>query len=404
MHNSTLPPGSGAPVPKRIAFYADDPGEGGMAIYTHAMTCALARSGLDVTCIQSKIESPLQDIQRGLGVKHHWLPFQTRTDFSRTALDSRDAQQAFAAVRPDVVVFANCDPTSHIAAKNVAIEQRIPYIVEGYVYPIQRINPKITWCLPHAAEGYRRAKAVIAVSQENLNLLHRDFGLPQKKGQVIHFGRPAEYFRPPDVSVRQSLRRELGAGPEDVLCLTVGRLVPIKGYDCLLAAVEKLRSKPVWRRLRFAWIGKGKLEPQLRAGIEKLGVGNRVHLLGHRLDMVNWFDASDVFILASRCEGMPLSIMEAMAKGLPVIASSVSGIPEELGPTGRLVTSPVSDPTVTASEIAAILEAWAADPDLRRSLGHAGKARAETMFREERMVEQTMRLLALKRDRSEHHS
>ena len=162
---------------KRIAFYTDDPGEGGVAVYVHSMVCALAR-GIDVTCIQSQADGPLQAIQRQLGVKHQWLPYNTRSDFPRTASNVSDAEQAYAAVRPDVVVFANCDPFSSLAAKNFAIQKEIPFvIVEGYVVTPKTITPMSPGACRFTADQYQRAKAVITVSQENLDLLHRHYGL-----------------------------------------------------------------------------------------------------------------------------------------------------------------------------------------------------------------------------------
>ncbi len=375
---------------KRIAFYTDDPGEGGVAIYNHAMVCGLAKAGLNVSCIQTKNEGPLWEIEAALGVQHHWLPFHSRQDYARTAIYHGDAKEAFAILRPDVVVFANCGPFSHIAAKQVAIEQNIPYIiVEGYAYPVE-IDPEIVWRMHFTVEQYRKAKAVIAVSQQTLGLMHSDYGVQAGKGDVIHYGRPAEYFQPVDESVRQSLRGELGVGPEDVLCLTVARTVKMKGYDCLATAMRQLKQMSIWKNLHFVWIGSGNEETALREWAQKGGVADRVHMLGHRWDVAKWLDACDLFILPSRAEGMPLSIMEAMAKGLPVMASAVSGVPEELGTTGRLLTAPVMDEIKqTVADIVSTLESWATNPDLRRSIGAAGKARAELMFREERMVQQT---------------
>jgi glycosyltransferase involved in cell wall biosynthesis len=379
---------------KRIAFYTDDPCDGGVAIYVHAMTCAMAGMGLDVSVIQTQADGPLQQAQRGLGVKHHWLPFDTRTDAMSNLTNHQACEQAYAAVWPDVIVFANRDPMSNIAAKAVAIQQSIPFVVvEGFAYPVLQVTSATAVYLHFVREHYARANAVIAVSKETLKLLHTYFGLPEGKGEVIHYGRPAEYFRPPDPGVRDSLRRELGVGPEVVLCLTVGRLAYVKGYDCLLMALEQLRNKSVWKNLHFAWIGGGEQEQEIREKLNKLSVADRVHVLGQRWDMVAWYDASDIFVLPSRYEGMPLSIMEAMAKGLPVLASAVSGIPEEMGETGRQLTSPVVNEARAAAEIASTLERWVPDRQLRRSLGQAARARAEAMFRQERMVEQTMAVI-----------
>jgi glycosyltransferase involved in cell wall biosynthesis len=379
---------------KRIAFWTDDHSQGGVATYVDAMSCALARMGLDVTVVQSHVDGPRQATQRELGVKHHWLPYDTRKDANRTANNRQDAEEAYAAIRPDVLVFANCDPASHIAAKSVAIGQGIPYIVvEGYAYAVQEPAPAYARCIQIATEHYRQAKAVIAVSDDNLNLLHTYFGLPPGKGEVIHYGRPEVFFRPADPAVRASQRCELGIDSQDVLCLTVGRLEHVKGYDCLLVAVKELQRMPVWKHLHFVWIGGGDLEQEIRGWLEKMVISDHVHMLGQQPDVIPWYDASDLFILPSRFEGMPIAIMEAMAKGLPVVASAVGGIPEELGPTGRQLTSPLSDAAATVTEIVSTLEAWASDPALRRSAGQASQARAREMFREDRMVDQTLSVI-----------
>ncbi|MBE9037329.1 glycosyltransferase [aff. Roholtiella sp. LEGE 12411] len=90
---------------------------------------------------------------------------------------------------------------------------------------------------------------------------------------------------------------------------------------------------------------------------------------------------------------MPLCVMEAMAKGLPVIASAVSGIPEELGETGKLLTDPKIDPQATVQELVTTIEDWAINPQLRQSIGQACKQRAEELFREERMIKETVEVI-----------
>ncbi len=162
-----------------------------------------------------------------------------------------------------------------------------------------------------------------------------------------------------------------------MLCLTIARITQVKGYDCLAAAVNLLRNRPIWKNLHFVWLGGGAEETQIHEWIQKSGVTDHVHMLGHRWDVAKWLNAGDLFILPSRIEGMPLSIMEAMAKGLPVMASAVSGIPEELGTTGRLLTAPVKDEIKqTVADIVSTLESWVTNPDLRPLDRRGGKARA----------------------------
>jgi glycosyltransferase involved in cell wall biosynthesis len=88
---------------------------------------------------------------------------------------------------------------------------------------------------------------------------------------------------------------------------------------------------------------------------------------------------------------MPLSIMEAMAKGVPVMATAVSGVPEELGPTGKLLPNPELNPEATVKEIVATIHLWAKDDKLRQQIGRQCKDRAEEHFRAERMVAEYLR-------------
>ena len=85
---------------------------------------------------------------------------------------------------------------------------------------------------------------------------------------------------------------------------------------------------------------------------------------------------------------MPLSVMEAMAKGLPVVATAVSGVPEELGDTGQLLSDPTQDAEATVRELVATLKDWASSKDLRDSIGQTGRVRAMALFQQERMLDE----------------
>jgi glycosyltransferase involved in cell wall biosynthesis len=377
-----------------VVLYTDDPSEGGVAVYIHALACGLVGLGYPVTVVQSEAATAMIDAQRKLGVCHGWLPFHTRKDFARTLTHTADAEEAYVATRPDVVVFANCDPFSNLAAKTVAVKRGIPFVVvENYVFPPVHIPDHLARFLPDLEEHYQRAKTVIAVCQHNLELLRRGFRLPCTKGQVIHYGRPDSFFTQPSVQTRSRLRREWNIPDGAVLCLTVGRLEKIKGYALLLDALKQLLLESIWPSLYFAWLGTGSLEFALKRTLQDAGLHDHVRLLGHRRDVADWLDASDIFILSSYCEGMPLSIMEAMAKAVPVMATAVSGIPEALGGTGLLLPSPAGAAAATVREMVAALPVWARDPRLRAVLGAECKTRAFTMFREQRMIAETRQVL-----------
>ncbi|MGA7937176.1 MAG: glycosyltransferase family 4 protein, partial [Kovacikia sp.] len=213
------------------------------------------------------------------------------------------------------------------------------------------------------------------------------------KGQVIYCGRPANYFQPPKLEVRSRLRQQWNIPADAVLCFTAARIDIIKGYQYQIAAIKQLKQTPVWPKLYFAWAGKGTLEDHFKQAVKQAGVDDRIRFLGELDAIDDWLDASDIFVLPSESEGLPLAMIEAMAKGLPVAASAVSGVPEGLGETGKLLTSPLYDSRTLIQELVTTLQTWAGDAQLRQQVGKSSKQRAEQMFREERMVEETIAVI-----------
>lgn len=377
-----------------VLVYAEDHGIGGLAQFNHSLLCKLAADGYRVTSVQTRTSNPLITEQQQLGIEHIWLEFDTMKEFLRIAYNCSDAEQIYAQAKPDLIIFSDGWPMANFAAKQVAIKQNIPYIITlGYIdrtYQTFNRGDQIPY-FDAVSYQYDLAKAVIAVSHENLNLFKSLFKVPLERGKVIYYGRPNSYFEPPNLSNRQRLRAEQGIPEDAVVCFTAARLTPIKGYQYQLQAIAQLKNRPIWSQLYFVWAGPGSathdnMEPELRATVSELGVTEQVKFLGQRWDIADWLDASDIFILSSEAEGMPLAVMEAMAKELPVIATAVSGIPEELGDTGKLIADPKIDAQKTAQELAETVELWAQNPELRRLAGQACKLRAEELFKEERML------------------
>jgi len=135
-------------------------------------------------------------------------------------------------------------------------------------------------------------------------------------------------------------------------------------------------------RFELLVVGDGKLRPVIEKQIARLGLCKYVRLLGTRTDVPNLLSASDILVLASLWEGLPGVIAEAMASGLPVVATNVGGIPELVvdGKTGLLV--PPGDATSLADALSRLID----DPDLRYRLGVEGYHRISTYFRWEDKV------------------
>jgi len=167
-------------------------------------------------------------------------------------------------------------------------------------------------------------------------------------------------------------------GPDDIVIGTVARVQDVKNHRLLVEALARLRvSHPqAAARVKLAIVGDGPLLPAVRRQVADLGLQDAVWLPGARADVKDLLHTFTVFALPSLAEGTPVSMLEAMACGLPVVASRVGGIPEVVddGVQGLLV--PVGD----ADALAQALARYAFDPALRARHGRAARARVEERF------------------------
>ncbi len=375
-----------------IAIYTDDPDKGGVASYNDRIARGLVAAGHQVTIVQTPSEHPVIAAQRELGIGHEWISYDTGTNFPRTITDTADAERAFSRLDPDFVLFSDCCPVSNMAAKHVAISREIPFVITvGFVAAY--LAERFAACLPVLARQYQHARAVIAVSSENLELLRRVFRLPSDKGEVVFYGVPESFFAPRDHETRQRLRAQHRIPADAVVSFTAARLSAVKGHVIQLHAIAHLAKQQAATNLVCVWAGTGELGEQLITEIKRLGLTQRIRLIGHQTDVTPWLNAADIFTLTSLSEGMPIAIMEAMAKGLPVVATAISGIPEELGDTGQLLPDPAKRAPAAVAQLADTFRAWSADAALRARLGAASHARARQLFRVEQMIAHTLTVL-----------
>jgi glycosyltransferase involved in cell wall biosynthesis len=173
--------------------------------------------------------------------------------------------------------------------------------------------------------------------------------------------------------VRAAVRAELGVPDGELLVLTVANLRPEKGYDVLLDAARSVvdRGLPV----RFAAVGRGPLADELADRHRALGLGDRFRFLGERDDVIRLLVGCDVFVLPSRQEGLPVTLMEATSTGTPIVATAVGGVPQVIddGIDGLIV--PPGEPRALADAVERVVT----DDELRRRLGEGAAARS-SMF------------------------
>lgn len=371
-----------------ILLYTDCPIPYGAQTIAHSVVSKFIQGGNKVTWVQQRASHRLIEERIQLGIEHYWLEddnIYVALNNARAFTNTAEAERIYNKAKPDMVVFNDGCPVSSLAAKQVAIRLRIPHIT--IVHQVWSDYAKLfSPYLQRLGETYQHAKEVIAVSNENLRLLHEFFNLPPDQGRVIYNGISAKYFsdRGPEVSDR--FRRSVGLKRNALICLTVARMDPDKGYQFQLSSIQQLHGAAIWPILFFVWAGTGSISNRLKASAAELGVYEHIKFLGERTDIPDLLDAADIFILPSLYEGMPLAIMEAMGKGVPVIATGVSGVPEQLGETGKLLPDPKIDPEATIRDLTNTIQAWALNPELRHSIGEDCKKRADKMFRAERMV------------------
>ena len=214
----------------------------------------------------------------------------------------------------------------------------------------------------------RRAARLLVANAEAVAENARDvFGTPPEQLRVVYDGVDLARWQnavPADLSA-------FGIAPADRVCLTVARLHPQKGLDDLVNAAQLLQDVEA---LHVVVAGDGPDRGDLQRAIDAASLARRVHLLGNRSDVAALLARADVFALPSRFEGLPSAVIEAMAAGVPIVATNGGGVAEliEDGVSGWVV--PPASPAALAS---AIRDALA---DAGSSVGAAARHRAEAMF------------------------
>ena len=222
--------------------------------------------------------------------------------------------------------------------------------------------------------GARWDRAWVAVSAASWQSLPPRL---RARCQVVHHGVDTEVLGRLGACGRERararLRRELGLAAGSLVVVCVGNLRPQKDHATFLRAARAVLDLGV--KAHFAVVGSGSCLAEAQALADRLGLGRAVSFLGARPDAVELVAGSDLFLLTSRYEGRPVALMEAMALGVPVVASAVGGVPElvEDGVSGRLV--PPGRPEEAAKAAVELL----GDPGLLAATGAAAR-RASRSF------------------------
>lgn len=174
----------------------------------------------------------------------------------------------------------------------------------------------------------RATDRIVVLSDQQLDEINKKFCVGNlERFAVVPLGIDIEQFDS-DPSVRQKLRAEFGVQESDVVVGFVGRLTEIKNISLLLHAAARIRER---KDVKFAIVGDGHLRPDLEQKAASLDIGSNTIFLGNRSDISDIYSALDIVALTSLNEGTPLSLIEAMAAGKPVISTGVGGVRDLLG-------------------------------------------------------------------------
>lgn len=316
---------------------------------------------------------PVVDACGELGVPYEHLE-QLRRDISPShdALATLEVMSLLRRMRPDLIQInsSKAGIVARAAARLVG-GVRTVFTAHGWVFSHGERTRDVYAVAERAAGSV--TDAIVCVSRHDLRLAEeRNIGRPSRR-HVIHNG----------VDVLPSVAPPR-SGPLRVI--SVGRLQEQKDHVTVVAAAAEAARLGV--DLRVDIVGDGPDRAVVEQAIAQHGASAHVRLLGLRGDVPALLRASDVFVLSSRWEGLPYSILEAMATGLPVVASAVGGVPELVvgGETGHLV--PAQDVRALRDALTDI----AARPDRGRAMGEAGRDLARRRFSIERMQARYMAL------------
>lgn len=204
-------------------------------------------------------------------------------------------------------------------------------------------------------------------------------GLPAHRVEVVHNGVDLPACAA-DVADRAAIRAELGLAGDDFMVVQVARLDPIKDHNTAIRAIGlAAHTSP---RMRLFIVGDGPEKLPIQQAIDQQGLSGQVTMLGLRNDVHRLLAAADAFLLTSVSEGIPITILEAMAASVPVVATSAGGVPELISDEATGLLAPVGN----AEQLASALVRLAANRALGGALASLAKCHVEANFSEANMI------------------
>lgn len=327
----------------------------------HALRAEIESLGIACECLELR---HAWDISRGVGLLAKRLR-AFNPDIVHTTLQKADMFGRLAAHRAGV---------KHI----LSTLHECPYNPEVFI-DNPALNP-LKYALIKQVDRFTAQhynEHFIVVSDFTKQMLQRYFAIADSRITRIYSGVDLSAGENPDAGLLKELRSEFNLLPENIVLVNVARLAPQKGQRYLLEAMKRVhRDLP---QVKLLIRGEGPLRKAWKSFIAEHELGSCVQLVEGRSthrEVLHLMALADIFVFPSLFEGLGIAALEAMARGLPCIASSVGPLPEvvEHGKTGLLV--PPRDPAALAEAIAALSR----DPHRRLAMGKAARMRAQAIF------------------------
>jgi len=351
----------------RLLLVVDSLEVGGAERHVVDLGTALCRQGYEVE-VACSVSGGLSEPLEAAGVPV-W-PLTGRLVKRRVSMAYARGIRSLLRERPFDLVHAHIF-ASAVAAAIATLGTGVPLVISEHTEASWQ-----TWRTRRVSRwAHRQARRVIAVSTPIERRLTERDGVPPELVTLI----------PNAVIPASDEPSEAGDTVPDgwldgALVGVVARLQPEKGVANFLRAAACVSR--IFPDARFLVVGDGPLREELSGLARHLGVSERVRFLGYRTDSRALMRLMDVLVVPSLTEGSPLIVLEAMAAGVPVVASAVGGIPDQIGHGEAGILVPPSDPDALGEALGALLQ----DPAYARRLGEAGRRRTENEFSHETLV------------------
>lgn len=312
--------------------------------------------------------------------------FHRLAEVQRTVSQLMRTVKLLRSVQPDVVLLNICWGTFGLGIIAGCAVVNVPTAVVFHGYPFPFAFRAAKRRVYHWAR--QRRQRWVTVSDFNRSLISQTFGLDKDEVVRIYNGIRLTSPSPRDdaATVREEVRAELGLSDRSIMLLTVARLELTKGFGLLVRVLPDIIRD--FSHVCCVWVGEGKDKECIAREAAEHRIASNVLFLGYRSDVPRLMRAADLFVLPTEFEGLPFTILEAMAQRVPVVASDVGGIPE-------VIRHRVDGLIVSASDVHGWAEAlqWAlTHPDQMRAMAIAAEARVQ-QFSEDRMIRETLDVL-----------